>query len=110
MTLKEQLLAKIQQNKLDRAKHQEQVEGLDRGLIYLQGQLDLVEQMLAAEAAKAKADAEALASSAKTEVQKLEGEASAELTKVENEVKSALEPASDQTDSSSEAGPATQSD
>ena len=39
MNLKDKILAKMQQNKLDRAKHQEIVESLDRGLIYLQGQL-----------------------------------------------------------------------
>jgi hypothetical protein len=44
-SLRDQILAKMQQNKIDRAKHQEMVESLDRGSIYLQGQLDLVDGM-----------------------------------------------------------------
>jgi hypothetical protein len=64
LNLKDTILAKMQQNKNDRAKHQEQIEGLDRGLIYLQGQLDLVEQMgkiVEKQQAEAKAAADALA-------------------------------------------------
>ena len=45
MKLRDHILARIQQNKLDRAKHQELVESLDRGAIYLQGQLDLVDEI-----------------------------------------------------------------
>lgn len=74
MKLRDHILARIQQNKLDRAKHQELVESLDRGAIYLQGQLDLVDEMeknaLDAQAAAKKAvDDEAAAAAAKQELE-----------------------------------------
>ncbi len=71
MKLRDQILGKIQQNKSDRAKHQELVESLDRGLIYLQGQLDLVDSMekaaADAQAAAKKAQDDAAAAAAKQE-------------------------------------------
>lgn len=73
MNLKDQILAKMQQNKLDRAKHQELVESLDRGLIYLQGQLDLVEEMVKKVEAEAKKAVDVVKDAVKTEAAKLEG-------------------------------------
>jgi uncharacterized protein (DUF3084 family) len=110
-TLKDQLLARMEQNKKDRATHQETIESLDRGLIYLQGQLDLVEQMLAAEAAQAKAKAEALAAQAKTEAEDLASKAKAEVVKLVTEAETAFSSDSTPTsDTGSDATSATQSD
>lgn len=73
MNLKEEILAKMQQNKLDRAKHQELVESLDRGLIYLQGQLDLVVEMAKRIEESVAAEAKKVADAAKAELAALAG-------------------------------------
>jgi hypothetical protein len=85
---KEDLLKVIQQNKMDQIQHQQHLDNLGRGSIYLQGQLDLLESMLKKEAEALKADVE----------------------KVAEEVKDALSPASNAVLDSAPEAPATAPD
>jgi len=65
---KEDLLKVIQQNKMDQIQHQQHLDNLGRGAIYLQGQLDLLESMLKKEAEAVKAEVEKVAEEVKEAV------------------------------------------
>ena len=43
---KQKILEQIQRNKMDKVKYEQQLDGIERGIVYLQGQLALIDRLI----------------------------------------------------------------